>query len=190
MLKSYGWVVVVVVVVVAHVILVSAQGPNPSFSFFGGLLFDLGACWTRTWTRAWQFVFFDWFSGKVRNFLELKNMYPWSGLGGSDVDGSDYPSPGWSHNSWSSHQQPMDPSQQHQHSSIFSSFRSSTNATFRLFVCKSVSPNFLRSLNLHLSGSDIAASLSQLSLSVPQVYYVEQTEPKSNSLDNWEDEYL
>ena len=30
---------------VAHVILVSAQGPNPSFfSFFGGLLFDLGAC--------------------------------------------------------------------------------------------------------------------------------------------------
>ena len=32
------------VVVVAHVILVSAQGPNPSFSFFGGLLFDLGAC--------------------------------------------------------------------------------------------------------------------------------------------------
>ena len=37
MLKSYGW-------VVAHVILVSAQGPNPSFFFFGGLLFDLGAC--------------------------------------------------------------------------------------------------------------------------------------------------
>ena len=31
--------------VVAHVILVSAQGPNPFFSFFGGLLFDLGACW-------------------------------------------------------------------------------------------------------------------------------------------------
>ena len=31
---------------VAHVIIVSAQGPNPSFfSFFGGLLFDLGACW-------------------------------------------------------------------------------------------------------------------------------------------------
>ena len=29
---------------VAHVILVSAQGPNPSFSFFWGLLFDLGAC--------------------------------------------------------------------------------------------------------------------------------------------------
>ena len=43
MLKSYGW----VVVVVAHVILVSAQGPNPSFSFFGGLLFDLGACWDK-----------------------------------------------------------------------------------------------------------------------------------------------
>ena len=39
MLKSYGvgrW--------VAHVILVSAQGPNPSFFFFGVLLFDLGAC--------------------------------------------------------------------------------------------------------------------------------------------------
>ena len=30
--------------VVAHVILVSALGPNPSFFFFGGLLFDLGAC--------------------------------------------------------------------------------------------------------------------------------------------------
>ena len=44
MLKSYGvgwggW-----VGWVAHVILVSAQGPNPSFFFFGGLLFDLGAC--------------------------------------------------------------------------------------------------------------------------------------------------
>ena len=47
MLKSYGWVVVVVVVVVAHVILVSAQGPNPSFFFFGGLLFDLGASWDK-----------------------------------------------------------------------------------------------------------------------------------------------
>ena len=32
-------------VVVAHVILVSAQGPNPFFFFFGGLLFDLGAYW-------------------------------------------------------------------------------------------------------------------------------------------------
>ena len=32
--------------VVAHVIIVSAQGPNPSFfSFLGGLLFDLGAFW-------------------------------------------------------------------------------------------------------------------------------------------------
>ena len=31
----------------AHVILVSAQGPNPSFFFFGGLLFDLGACWDK-----------------------------------------------------------------------------------------------------------------------------------------------
>ena len=30
-----------------HVILVSALGPNPSFSFFGGLLFNLGACWDR-----------------------------------------------------------------------------------------------------------------------------------------------
>ena len=29
-------------VVVAHVILVSALGPNPFFSFFGGLLSDLG----------------------------------------------------------------------------------------------------------------------------------------------------
>ena len=37
-----------VVVVVAHSIIVSAQGPNPSFfSFFGGLLFDLGACWDK-----------------------------------------------------------------------------------------------------------------------------------------------
>ena len=40
--KSCGW---GGVVVVAHVILVSAQGPNPFFFFFGGLLFDLGACW-------------------------------------------------------------------------------------------------------------------------------------------------
>ena len=30
---------------VAHVILVSAQGPNPSFSFFGGLFYHLGAYW-------------------------------------------------------------------------------------------------------------------------------------------------
>ena len=42
MLKSYGWGGVVV-----HVILVSAKGPNPSFFFFGGLLFDLGACWDK-----------------------------------------------------------------------------------------------------------------------------------------------
>ena len=41
--KSCG----VVVVVVAHVILVSALGPNPSFFLFGGLLFNLGACWDR-----------------------------------------------------------------------------------------------------------------------------------------------
>ena len=34
-------------VVVAHVILVSAQGPNPFFSFFGGLLFNLGACFDK-----------------------------------------------------------------------------------------------------------------------------------------------
>ena len=32
---------------VAHVILVSAQGPNPSFFLLGGLLFNLGACWDR-----------------------------------------------------------------------------------------------------------------------------------------------
>ena len=30
---------------VAHVIFVSAQGPNPSFFLFIRLLFDLGACW-------------------------------------------------------------------------------------------------------------------------------------------------
>ena len=30
---------------VAHVIMESAQGPNPFFSFFGGLLFNLGAYW-------------------------------------------------------------------------------------------------------------------------------------------------
>ena len=29
----------------AHVILVSAQGPNPFFPFFEGLSFDLGDCW-------------------------------------------------------------------------------------------------------------------------------------------------
>ena len=43
MLKSYGW-WGGVGWVVAHVILVSAQGPNPSFFFCGGLLFDFGAC--------------------------------------------------------------------------------------------------------------------------------------------------
>ena len=32
---------------VAHVIIESAQGLNPSFFFFGGLLFDLGACWDK-----------------------------------------------------------------------------------------------------------------------------------------------
>ena len=32
---------------VAHVILVSALGLNPSFFLFGGLLFNLGACWDR-----------------------------------------------------------------------------------------------------------------------------------------------
>ena len=42
MLKSYGWVVVVVVVVVAHVILVSALGPNPSFFLFWGTFIQLG----------------------------------------------------------------------------------------------------------------------------------------------------
>ena len=31
--------------VVAHVILVSAQGQNPSFILFIRILFDLGACW-------------------------------------------------------------------------------------------------------------------------------------------------
>ena len=46
MLKSYWW-GGGVVVVVAHAIIVSAQGPNPFFSFFGGLLFDLGACWDK-----------------------------------------------------------------------------------------------------------------------------------------------
>ena len=45
MLKSYGW--FGVGGVVAHVILVSALGPNPSFSFFWGLLFNLGACLDR-----------------------------------------------------------------------------------------------------------------------------------------------
>ena len=40
---------------VAHVILVSAQGPNPSFFFFGGTFIRLGGpvgtrAWT--WTRA------------------------------------------------------------------------------------------------------------------------------------------
>ena len=44
MLKSY-WLGGVGSVV--HVILVSAQGPKPSFSFLGGLLFDLGACWDK-----------------------------------------------------------------------------------------------------------------------------------------------
>ena len=46
MLKSFGvggW----VGWVVAHVILVSAQGPNPSFFFYWGLLLDLGACWNK-----------------------------------------------------------------------------------------------------------------------------------------------
>ena len=50
MLKSYGW--VGGVGWVAHVILESAQGPNPSFFF----LFDFYLTWepvgTRIWTRA------------------------------------------------------------------------------------------------------------------------------------------
>ena len=40
MLKSCGW--VVWGGVVAHVILVSAQGPNPSFFFFWGTFIQLG----------------------------------------------------------------------------------------------------------------------------------------------------
>ena len=32
---------------VAHVILVSALGPNPSFFLFWGTLFNLGVCWDR-----------------------------------------------------------------------------------------------------------------------------------------------
>ena len=39
MLKSYGW---VVGGWVAHVILVSAQGPNPSFFFYWGTFIRLG----------------------------------------------------------------------------------------------------------------------------------------------------
>ena len=42
MLKSYGWVGWWVGGVVAHVILVSAQGPNPSFFFFRGTFIQLG----------------------------------------------------------------------------------------------------------------------------------------------------
>ena len=34
-------------VVVAHVILVSAQGPNPSFFFFWETFIQLGACWDK-----------------------------------------------------------------------------------------------------------------------------------------------
>ena len=45
MLKSWG--VGGVGGVVAHVILVSAQGPNPSFFFFGGTFIQLGACWDK-----------------------------------------------------------------------------------------------------------------------------------------------
>ena len=48
MLKSYGWGGVGWVGWVgwvAHVILESAQGPNPFFFLFIRLLFDLGACW-------------------------------------------------------------------------------------------------------------------------------------------------
>ena len=44
---------------VAHVIIVLAQGPNPSFSFLGDLYSTWGSvgtgAWTRTWTRAWQY---------------------------------------------------------------------------------------------------------------------------------------
>ena len=49
MLKSYGWVGWggVVVVVVAHVILVSAQGPNPSFFFYWGTFIQLGGLFGR-----------------------------------------------------------------------------------------------------------------------------------------------
>ena len=49
MVKSYG--------VVAHVILVSALGPNTSYFLFGETFIQLGTwAWTRTWTRAWQFL--------------------------------------------------------------------------------------------------------------------------------------
>ena len=42
------------VVVVAHVILVSAQGPNPSFFLEGGDFYSTwGPLWTRAWTRTW-----------------------------------------------------------------------------------------------------------------------------------------
>ena len=36
-----------VVVVVAHVILVSALGPNPSFFLYWGTFIQLGACWDK-----------------------------------------------------------------------------------------------------------------------------------------------
>ena len=44
-LDSLNYVSFSYVLSMAYVILVSAQGPNPFFSFFGGLLFDLGAYW-------------------------------------------------------------------------------------------------------------------------------------------------
>ena len=43
MVKSWGW--GGGVVVVAHVIIVSALGPNPSFFLFWGTFFYLGVCW-------------------------------------------------------------------------------------------------------------------------------------------------
>ena len=53
MLKSYGWVGGWGGVGwVAHVILVSAQGPNPSFFFLFDFYSTCEPVGTRTWTRA------------------------------------------------------------------------------------------------------------------------------------------
>ena len=64
MLKSYwwgGW--------VAHVIIVSAQGPNPSFFlFFGDFYSTWGPVGTRTWTKL------DKMMQKVRRILSLTRV--------------------------------------------------------------------------------------------------------------------
>ena len=52
------------------VILVSAQGPNPFFFFFGGLLFDLGACWDKGLDSDLD----QGLTNKTQEYVEIENL--------------------------------------------------------------------------------------------------------------------